>query len=96
MSKDLQLLHNFDRLARPIVDIQAHPKEETYFIAGCMDSRIRVYDQRKSELIYNFNLPDGISLFRFVTTTHFAINIPSGEMHICKMNFPAKILLTSQ
>jgi len=96
LSDKMTLLHNFDRLARPIVDIQAHPKEDSYFIAGCMDCRIRVYDQRKSELIYTFDLPDGISLFKFVTKTHFAINLPTGEMQICKMNFPAKILLTSQ
>jgi WD40 repeat protein len=95
-SDTMELLHTFSPLSRAIVAIQAHPKNDSYFIAGCMDSKIRVYDQRKMELIYTFDLPDGISLFTFVTKAHFAVNLHNGETQLCRMNFPAKILLTSQ
>ena len=48
------LLHEFDRLSKPILDITHHPRIDAYCIAGCSDSMIRVYDLRRCEVIYTF------------------------------------------
>jgi hypothetical protein len=89
------MLHDFERLPRPIVDFIAHPREDSYVIAGCLDSNIRVYDIWKCEHIYTFKLPENIKIFRFLSPTIFVGHYENGHMHVGKMNFPTKIMLQS-
>ena len=89
------MLHEFEKLPRPIVDFNEHPREDTYVIAGCMDSNIRVYDLQKCEYIYTFKLPENIKIFRFISINCFVAHYENGHMHVGKMNFPTKIMLQS-